>query len=99
MHRVDVPDTGPEATPDDFRYTRLYSTAAIYSITFVDEQAARLAAHALDVPAIQIWEVSRELKRLAAPAREGAVLDADTDDNDDEDYIDEFGLDGFGPHG
>ena len=68
LHRVDVPETIPEAD-GEFRFTRLYSPQAIYSITFVDEEAARLAARAIDTPAITIWEVQREIKRLAAPVQ------------------------------
>ena len=50
MHRIDVPESDP-SDDNGFRFTRLYSPQAIYSITFVDEQAARIAAKALESPA------------------------------------------------
>lgn len=94
MHRIDVPD---DATPNGFRFTRLYSPAAIYSITFTDEQSARLAAKLLSPRAISVFGFEAEMKRLAAPAKQGEVLeqyagpeyyDIEPDD-DDEDFTDE----------
>lgn len=61
MHRVDVPNGD-----GSFRFTRLYSPQAIYSITFVDQDTALAAARVFDQPAITIWELTREIKRLAA---------------------------------
>jgi hypothetical protein len=84
MHRVDVPGDG-----DEFRFTRLYSPQAIYSITFVDEQAARMAARALEVQPITIWEVNQEIRRLAAPAESGDVLDEYVE-HEDYDYDDDY---------
>ena len=75
MHRVDVPDSD-----DAFRFTRLYSPQAIYSITFVDEQAARIAAQSLYTPAITILSVNREIKRLAASAQQSDMLEQFPDD-------------------
>ena len=68
MHRIDVPDTSADAAPDAFRFTRLYSPAAIYSITFTDEQSARLAARMLSPKPITIFGFEAEMRRLAAPA-------------------------------
>ncbi len=83
MHRVDVPDDN-----DEFHFSRLYSPQAIYSITFVDEQAAKIAAKALETPAIAIWEVNRELRRLAAPVEARETVEADDYERDfDEDEI------------
>lgn len=75
MHRIDVPDTTEDAGPEAFRFTRLYSPAAIYSITFVDEQSARLAARMLSPRAITVFGFESELKRLAAPAQQTEVLE------------------------
>lgn len=71
MHRVDVPD----ATEGGFRFTRLYSPQAIYSITFVDEQAARIAVRTLETPAVTVFEVDREIKRLSASVEEKVVIE------------------------
>ena len=61
MHRVDVPDGNGR-----FRFSRLYSPQAIYSITFVDLETAQAAAQVFDQPAITVWELQTEIKRLAA---------------------------------
>lgn len=75
MHRIDVPDTTEDAGLDSFRFTRLYSPAAIYSITFVDEMAARHAAKMLSPRPVSIYGFEAEMKRLAAPAVQGEVLE------------------------
>lgn len=75
MHRIDVPDTTVDAPPDSFRFTRLYSPAAIYSITFTDEQSARLAARMLSPKPIAIFGFEAEMRRLAAPAKQTDVLE------------------------
>lgn len=97
MHRIDVPDTSADAAPDAFRFTRLYSPAAIYSITFTDEQSARLAARMLSPKPIAIFGFEAEMRRLAAPAKQTDVLEnyagpeyyedepADYDPDDDDD--------------
>lgn len=74
MHRIDVPGAG-DAAPDSFHFTRLYSPAAIYSITFVDEQSARLAAKMLSPRPIAVYGFEAEMKRLAAPAVQREVLE------------------------
>lgn len=79
MHRIDVPDTG-EVPFSEFRFTRLYSPAAIYSITFVDEQSARAAARLLAPRPVTIWGFETELKRLAAPAEQGETLEVGIQD-------------------
>lgn len=84
MHRIDVPDD------DGFRFSRLYSPQAIYSITFVDEQTARMAAQAFDTPAITIWEVQREIKRLAALAARNEPVEGAYEAEYPDDYEDEF---------
>ena len=94
MHRIDVPDTSADAALDTFRFTRLYSPAAIYSITFTDEQSARLAARMLSPKAIAVFGFEAEMRRLAAPAKQGEVLEQysgpeyfeDEDADDYEDY-------------
>jgi len=97
MHRIDVPDTSADAALDTFRFTRLYSPAAIYSITFTDEQSARLAARMLSPKAIAVFGFEAEMRRLAAPAKQGEVLEQysgpeyfeDEDADDYEDYENE----------
>lgn len=68
MHRVPA--------DDGFKFSRLYSPQAIYSITFVDEETARLAAQAFDVPAITVWELQREVNRLAQLAAKNETVEA-----------------------
>lgn len=101
MHRVDVPETAAEAEPDSFRFTRLYSPAAIYSITFVDEWSARIAARMLSPKPIAVLGFEAEMKRLAAPVKAGDMLEYDGpeyfederspryDDDLDEDFTDD----------
>lgn len=98
MHRIDVPETAEDAAPDAFRFTRLYSPAAIYSITFTDEQSARLAAKMLSPRPIAIYGFESEMRRLAAPAVQREVLEQysgpeyyedDPFDDDDDDFIDD----------
>lgn len=92
MHRVDV----PADEPNQYRFTRLYSPAAIYSITFVDEASARTAAKILAPRPITVYGFEAELRRLAALAKPGETLDQeylphDTDDfQDDTDEFDDF---------
>lgn len=98
MHRIDVPGMGDEA-PEDFHFTRLYSPAAIYSITFTDEASARLAAKMLAPKPVAIWGFEAEMRRLAAPAQKGETLEARKaaqagqdypDYNSDDDYEEEL---------
>lgn len=84
LHRVDVPET--DGGPDAFRFTRLYSPAAIYSITFVDEQSARLAAKMLAPRPISVYGFEAEMKRLAAPAVASEPLEYDESGYDDDEY-------------
>ena len=87
MHRIDVPEA--DAGPDAFRFTRLYSPAAIYSITFVDEKSARLAAKMLAPRPVSVYGFEAEMRRLAAPAVASEPLECDPTapyyaDNDDD---------------
>ena len=47
LHRVDIPDTSPGAPPDRFIRTEYYGSPAIFCITLVSEEAARLVAERL----------------------------------------------------
>lgn len=107
MHRIDVPDTAEDAPADSFRFTRLYSPAAIYSITFTDEKSARVAARLLSPRPIAIFGFENEMRRLAMPAKQGDTLDLesdgygpefehDPDDDDDDDFADDDFLDDAG---
>lgn len=74
--RVDVP-----ASDEAAAFTKVYGPAAIYSITFVDEDTAIRAVSAINPRPISIYIPS------AVPAPEHARLRAPTVDDDfDDDY-------------
>lgn len=58
MLRVDVPET--ENQPG---FTRLFGSAAIYSINPVDEQTCRHMAEKLEVKPIDSWNISDMVKK------------------------------------
>ena len=74
LHRIDVPDG------DDDYTTEMIGSNAIFRLRFVSEDAARLAARSVRPQPIGIWDLKREMARLAAP---------------DEDYYEENGDIGF----
>lgn len=78
MHRIDVPDGD-----GGYKFSRLYSPQAIYSITFVDKETAIMAARVFDQPAITIWELQREIRRLSATVQPNETVDMVDDDLDD----------------
>ena len=82
MLRVDVPAAG-EATA----FTRYYGSGAIYAITPVTEEVARLAADWLRAEPITVY--IPELRQR--PASTGPAIDADLDDDDDGDDARDFG--------
>jgi hypothetical protein len=76
MHRIDVPDND-----GGFRFTRLFSPQAIYSITFVDQETAITAARVFDSPAIAIWELNREIRRLASTVDSNETIESEYQDD------------------
>lgn len=100
LHRVDVPDTSKEADPNRFIRTERYGSGAIFRITTVTEEAARLVAKQCVIPEAIPWDVRHELKQLAAPAEvvEGERgYKADFVDNDS-DWVAEDERNTFGPY-
>jgi hypothetical protein len=74
LHRVDIPDP---AEPERYR-TEWYGNAAIFRITPVDELTARKVAAASVIPDAIPWDVSRQLRQLAAP---NETIEAQRDDD------------------
>jgi hypothetical protein len=64
LHRVDIPDTSPDAPPDRFTRSEYYGAPAIFRITPVTEEAARLVAKSNIIPEAIPWDVRRELRQL-----------------------------------
>lgn len=74
LHRIDIPDTSSDADPDTFVRTELYGENAIFRITFVDEQTARIAvAQWTNIPAVITWEMKREMQKLIGPSEPVAL--------------------------
>ena len=65
--RVDVPEG------DDIAFTRFYGSSAIYSITPVSEEVARLACRQIAPKPMTIW--IPELQRIASPEVEAIEYD------------------------
>lgn len=63
LHRVDIPDP---AEPERYR-TEWFGNAAIFRITPVDELTARKVAASSVIPDAIPWDVTRQLRQLAAP--------------------------------
>ena len=66
--RVDVPGDGKKA---GWKLTKLYNPSAIYSITPVTEETARMVAKSIAAEPITRWDVQemvREAKRALRPA-------------------------------
>lgn len=84
LHRVDVPDESGGFT------TEMIGSGAIFRLRFVDEDAARLAAKSVRPQPIGVWELKKELQRLALPETSGVVEVAGPPF--------EFEDDGFEPH-
>jgi hypothetical protein len=103
LHRIDIPDVSPEATPGAFIRTERYGGGSIYCITSVDEATARTVAKRNAIPEAIPWDVRGELKKLTAPGEQLALVARDTgpddyDDDlkqsDDEDYgYEDYGAD------
>ena len=79
MIRVDVPATDKQPA-----FTRLFGSAAIYSINPVDEVTAKFYADRLDQKPIQIWDVKEMLKKNDLTALPAPHIDHDLDDMPDD---------------
>jgi hypothetical protein len=77
--RVDVPET--DGRPG---FTRFYGQEAIYSITPVSEEAARLAVKRFQAEPVTVYVP--ELRQLAAANSHGPDWDDDDGDDEDEDF-------------
>lgn len=91
LHRVDIPDTSPDAPPDRFIRSEYYGNPAIFRITPVTEEAARLVAKSNIIPDAIPWDVRHELKQLAAPQETIEHHPDYAADPDEDDYYPEFG--------
>lgn len=80
LHRIDIPNTAPNA-PDRFIRTELYGPPAIFRITHVSEEAARLVAKGNIIPEAVPWDARQELRQLAAP--QGTIENAEYPPDDD----------------
>ncbi|PTB23476.1 hypothetical protein C9I56_38985 [Paraburkholderia caribensis] len=77
--RVDVPACEAIGTmPETQAFTKLYGQGAIYAVTFVDEDAARVSASHLRIQPIDEWTLRQALKLNTTP--ESAMLPIADDD-------------------
>lgn len=74
LHRVDIPDVSPEAEPGSFVRSEWYGNVAIFCITPVTEEAARLMAGRCTIPEAIPWDVRRELTKLVGPGETREAL-------------------------
>lgn len=99
MVRVDVPAVSADPKDPDGEkidaHTRFFGGGAIYSINWVDELVARIAAGSIRHQPIDTWSLQSALARmsdadrqrlLAAPAGQCTSFDVD-DDPDDRDGV------------
>lgn len=102
LHRVDIPDVSPSAPPGSFIRSEWYGNGAIFRITPVTEEAARLMAKGCAIPEAIPWDVRTQLERLAAPGEQLRLLPRDIPEDDDyeegyeEDFADDFANDRYG---
>jgi hypothetical protein len=92
LHRVDIPDVSPDAPPGSFIRTEWYGNGAVFRITPVTEEAARLMAKGCTIPDAIPWDVRSQLERLAAPGEQLRLLPRDIPEDDPPDeahYIDD----------
>lgn len=76
--RVDVP-----ALDNSQGLTKLYGQGAIYAMTIVDEQTARLAARACMAAPMDRWSVEQAMKALTPPTEREAEYDGDQEREED----------------
>jgi hypothetical protein len=96
LHRVDIPDVSQGAEPETFIRSEWYGNAAIFCITPVTEEAARLMAGRCVIPEAIPWDVRQELTKMigagedveARPMlpRGGRIRDEEWDNDDDYPY-------------
>lgn len=82
LHRVDIPDVSPEAEPGSFVRSEWYGNAAIFCITPVTEEAARLMANRCTIPEAIPWDVRRELTKMIAPGETREALSESVEEDD-----------------
>ncbi|TAM15927.1 MAG: hypothetical protein EPN65_16570 [Pandoraea sp.] len=81
--RIDVPACEADGSiPATQAFTKLFGNGAIYGVSFVDEQTARIAARQLRVQPINTYELRRALQDLPSiggmPSRQPELIE----DND-----------------
>lgn len=65
--RVDVPECpAHDDKPATQAFTKLFGPGAIYSISFMDEAAARIFVRQLRVQPIEVWQLRRAMQDLPA---------------------------------
>jgi hypothetical protein len=100
--RVDVPETKTHA-----KFTKFYGGGAIYAMTLVDEETAKMVAESLDPVPLARWEVHEQMRRWRQAQGKPSLIEyersfQDEDDAgdgdeehdggcDDEEYGPEFG--------
>lgn len=89
LHRVDIPDVSPEAEPGSFVRSEWYGNAAIFCITPVTEEAARLMAGRCTIPEAIPWDVRRELTKLVGPGETREALSASIEDDENFEVYDD----------
>lgn len=95
LHRVDIPDVSPNAAPGTFIRSEWYGNGAIFRITPVTEEAARIMAKGCTIPEAIPWDVRAQLQRLAAPGEQLRLVARDTTEYDYDEDLDPEG-DDFG---
>lgn len=80
MGRIDVPQA------DGTMLTRVFGGSAVYGLTFVSEEAARIVAKGLHVQPVQPWELPKALP-VAAERASGPEKYTYSDSEDDPDRI------------
>lgn len=78
--RVDVPYRANEEG-EGVKFTRYYGNGAIYSMTPVTEETARLVGDGNSAPAVQPWEMPK-------PQLPSALAEDESGDRDYDDYSD-----------
>lgn len=81
--RVDVPEMdGQDA------FTRFYGQSAIYAMTPVSEEVAKIVLKRVQPSPVNVWVP--ELKQLAAPSPSSSREVIELEDDDDDDWEDDF---------
>lgn len=88
--RIDVPETTtPDGTPRQ-AFTKLFGAAAIYGVTPVSEETARMAAQQIAAQPMHEWDVREAYKRLPLASEQPVSAGDPIEDfgyRDDEDGV------------